>query len=134
MKVPYSWLCDFAPFGTLESNGAASTPSSSLIQLLTDALNDLGLVVEGVEWVGTGLGEVVVAQVLEIHRIDGADKIRRVMVMADEDEPLQIVCVAFNFEVGDKFPLAKIGANLPGEFLITKLKMRGVESFGMLCS
>ena len=134
MKIPYSWLCDFAPFQTLEPKKLSSSPSFELIQLLTDSMNDLGLVVEGVEWIGAGLDGVVVAQVLEIHRIEGADKIRRVIVQADEDRPLQIVCGAFNFEVGHKVPLAKIGAVLPGEFLIAKRKMRGVDSFGMLCS
>lgn len=134
MKVPYSWLCDFAPLQTLERDGSSSLPSAELVQLLTDSFNDLGLVVEGVEWRGGGLDNVVVAKVLEIHAIDGADKIRRIIVQADESEALQIVCGAFNFEVGDKVPLAKIGAVLPGEFQISKRKMRGVESFGMLCS
>ncbi len=134
MKIPYSWLCDFAPFQTLESKKSSSSPSYELTQLLTDSMNDLGLVVEGVEWFGAGLDGVVVAQVLEIHSIEGADKIRRVIVQADEDRPLQIVCGAFNFEVGQKVPLAKIGAVLPGEFLIAKRKMKGVDSFGMLCS
>ncbi len=134
MKVPYSWLCDFAPLQSLESQEAKSTPSPELARLLTDALNDLGLVVEGVESIGAGLDEVVVAQVLEIHDIDGANKIRRIVVQADEEKPLEIVCGAFNFEVGSKVPLAKIGAVLPGDFLISKRKMRGVESHGMLCS
>jgi phenylalanyl-tRNA synthetase beta chain len=134
MKIPYSWLCDFVPLGTLEFEGSSATPSHELIQHLTDSFNDLGLVVEGVEWVGNGLDEVVVAKVLEIHGIEGAEKIRRIVVDAGEAEPLQIVCGAFNFEVGSKVPLAKVGAVLPGDFAINKRKMRGVESFGMLCS
>ena len=134
MKIPYSWLCDFAPFQTLEPKKSPSSPSFELIKLLTDSMNDLGLVVEGMVWIGAGLDNVVVAQVLEIHSIEGADKIRRVIVQADEDRPLQIVCGAFNFEIGHKVPLAKIGAVLPGEFLIANRKMRGVDSFGMLCS
>ncbi len=134
MRVPYSWLCDFVTLQSLEADGASSVPSPELIQRLTDSFNDLGLVVEGVEWVGTGLEEVVVSEVLEIHPIEGADKIRRIIVQADEDEPLQIVCGAFNFQVGDKVPLAKLGAVLPGDFAISKRKMRGIDSFGMLCS
>lgn len=133
MKIPYSWLCDFAPFDSV-GRSEDPAPSESLVSTLVDAMNDLGLVVEGVEHIGQGLDNVVVAQVVEIEGITGADKIRRVMVKADEADLIQIVCGAFNFGVGDKVPLAKIGAVLPGDFVISKRKMRGVESFGMLCS
>ncbi len=47
---------------------------------------------------------------------------------------MQIVCGAKNIFVGAKIPLAKIGAKLPGDFEIKRAKLRGVESFGMLCS
>ncbi len=135
MKIPYSWLCDFAEFASLEPEGVAvASPSAQLVSLIVDAMNDLGLVVEGVERIGAGLDNVVVAEVVEISAIEGADKIRKVMVRADEKDLVQIVCGAFNFEVGDKVPLAKIGAVLPGDFAIAKRKMRGIESYGMLCS
>ncbi len=134
MRVPYSWLCDFVPLQRLDVGIQGPGPSSELVRRLADAFNDLGLVVEEIEWVGTGLEDVVVAEVLEIHAIDGADKIRRILVDAKEKEPLQIVCGAFNFAVGDKVPLAKLGAILPGDFVIEKRQMRGVDSFGMLCS
>ena len=49
-------------------------------------------------------------------------------------DPLEIVCGAFNFEVGDRVPLAPVGAVLPGGFEIGLRKMRGVDSNGMLCS
>lgn len=133
MKIAYSWLCDFAPFDSLGQSDDTA-PSGSVVSTLVDAMNDLGLVVEGVEQIGQGLDNVVVAQVVEIDSIAGADKIRRVKVKADEDELIQIVCGAMNFGVGDKVPLAKIGAVLPGDFIITKRRMKGVESFGMLCS
>jgi len=67
LRVPLSWLRDFAPF---EGDAAA----------IAATLDDLGLVVEGVEHVGEGLGDVVVARVEEIRPIDGADKIRLVVV------------------------------------------------------
>ena len=99
------------------------------------ALDDLGLVVEAVEYVGEGLGDVVVSRVLEIAAIEGADKIRRVVVdPGGGSEPLDIVCGAHNFEVGDRVPLAPVGAILPGGFEIARRKMRGVTSNGMLCS
>jgi phenylalanyl-tRNA synthetase beta chain len=120
VRAPLSWLRDFAPF-----------PDD--IAVLVAALDDLGLVVEGIEQVGEGLEDVVVSQVVEIAAIEGADKIRRVVVDAGAG-PLQIVCGASNFKVGDRVPLAPVGAVLPGGFAIGQRKMRGVESNGMLCS
>jgi phenylalanyl-tRNA synthetase beta chain len=119
--APLSWLRDFAPF-----EGDANA--------LAEVLDDLGLVVEGVKQVGKGLEDVVVARVLEISTIAGADKIRQVMVDAGDGEPLSIVCGAWNFAVGDLVPLAPVGAVLPGDFTIAKRKMKGVISNGMLCS
>ena len=120
MKIPLSWLQTFAPF-----------PSD--VALLTSMLDDLGLVVEGIERVGEGLEDVVCARVLSIEPIEGADKIRKITVDAGA-EPLDIVCGAWNFQVGDVVPLAPVGAVLPGGFAIAKRKMRGVSSHGMLCS
>ena len=121
MRAPLSWLRDFAQF-----------PDD--VGVLRAALDDLGLVVEGIEYVGEGLADVVVSRVLEISAIKGADKIRRVMVDAGLDEPVQIVCGARNFEVGDRVPLAPVGAILPGGFEIGQRPMKGVVSNGMLCS
>ncbi len=121
MLVPLSWLSDFAPFPD-DAAGLAST------------LDDLGLVVEGVRRVGEGLGDVVVARVLEIDPIAGADKIRRVVVDAGQADPVEVVCGAWNFAVGDLVALAPVGAVLPGDFAIGRRKMKGVTSNGMLCS
>jgi phenylalanyl-tRNA synthetase beta chain len=120
VRAPLSWLRDFAPFP--DDTGA-----------LVAALDGLGLVVEGVEQVGEGLDDVVVARVDEIRDIEGADKIRLVIVDAGAG-PLEIVCGAHNFNVGDRVPLAPVGAVLPGGFVIAKRKMKGVTSNGMLCS
>lgn len=120
MRVPLSWLREFV-----------SLPDS--LDELTGLLDDLGLVVEGVERVGEGLGEIIAARVDEIHPIDGADRIRRVIVDAGSG-PLQIVCGAMNFDVGNFVPLAPVGAVLPGDFAIAERKMKGVTSYGMLCS
>jgi len=89
--------------------------------------------VEEVVQVGEGLEDVVVCRVTDISAIEGADRIRRVVVDAGGD-PLEIVCGAFNFTVGDRVPLAPVGAVLPGGFEIGRRKMRGVVSNGMLCS
>jgi phenylalanyl-tRNA synthetase beta chain len=128
VRVPLSWLRDFAPFDGDPADLAAT-------------LDDLGLVVEEVERVGDGLGDVVVARVTDIGPIDGADKIRRVVVDTGarpapgvEADGLQVVCGAWNFEVGDLVPLAPVGAVLPGGFAIGRRTMKGVVSNGMLCS
>ena len=63
MRTPLSWLRDFAPFG-------------DDVAELVSTLDDLGLVVEGVDRVGEGLADIVVAQVAEIDLIPGADRIR----------------------------------------------------------
>jgi phenylalanyl-tRNA synthetase beta chain len=121
VRAPLSWLRDFAPF-----------PDD--VGVLRDALDDLGLVVEAVEHVGEGLEDVVVGRVLDIRPIKGADKIRLTIVDGGGAEPLEIVCGATNFEVGDRVPLAPVGAILPGEFEIEARPLRGVMSHGMLCS
>ncbi len=119
MRVPVSWLRDFAPFGPAED--------------LVAVLDDLGLVVEGVEEVGEGLDKVVVARVTEIAAIPGADRIRRVTVDAGARE-VQVVCGAWNFAEGDLVPFAPVGTVLPGGMEIGRRKMLGVTSEGMLCS
>ncbi len=121
MKVPLSWLKDYLPIDL--------DPAE-----IRTLLDDLGLVVEGMEVFGDRLDGVVVAQVEEIAAIEGADKIRRVVVDAGPIGAVQVVCGAWNFAVGDRVPLATVGAVLPGNFAIAARKMKGVTSYGMLCS
>jgi phenylalanyl-tRNA synthetase beta chain len=109
------------------------TDRAELAALAAD-LDALGLVVEGVEKVGEGLRDVVLARVVEIAAIPKADRIRRVVVDAGGREPVEVVCGAWNFEVGDVVVFAPVGAVLPGEFRIEQRRMRGVVSNGMLCS
>jgi phenylalanyl-tRNA synthetase beta chain len=124
MRTPLSWLRDFAPFPTVADADVAR---------LVATLDDLGLVVEGVERVGEGLADVVVARVGGIAAIPGADRIRLVTVDSG-DSDLEVVCGAWNFDVGDLVPLAPVGAVLPGGFEIGRRRMKGVTSNGMLCS
>src|SRR3954466_8259468 len=121
MLVPLSWLRDFAPFG--DDHLA-----------LGETFDDLGMVVEGINVVGEGLDGVVVARVASIEPIKGADKIRKVMADVGEGDPIQVVCGAWNFEVGDLVPWVRPGSTLPNGFEIGTRKMRGVDSAGMLCS
>ena len=121
MKIVLSWLREYVP---------VELPLDDLVAVL----GDLGVPVEAVTPVGEDLTGVVVAEVTEIGSIDGADKIRRVVVDAGGDDHVQVVCGAWNFEVGDLVPLATVGTVLPGDFKITRRKMKGVESAGMLCA
>ncbi len=77
--------------------------------------------------------DVVVARIDEIRPIEGADRVRLVVVDAN-DGPLEIVCGAMNISVGDHVRSRRIGAVLPGNFEIARRTMRGVTSNGMLCS
>ena len=127
MHVLLSWLQSLTPV-------PATAGDRSSVSELASELDALGLVVEGMEWVGEGLGDVVLAQVLEISPIGGADRIRRVVVEVGADKTVEVVCGAWNFEVGDVVPFVPVGGVLPGEFRIERRKMKGVVSNGMICS
>lgn len=101
---------------------------------LAHRLTMAGLEVEGIEPVAPEFSGVVVAEIKEIAQHPNADKLRICQVDAGTGELLQIVCGAPNAAKGIKVPLAMIGAVLPGNFKISKGKLRGEESFGMLCS
>jgi len=93
-----------------------------------------GLEVEGVEPVAPPLDKVVVGEVVELNQHPDADKLRVCKVNVGEKEPLQIICGAANVAQGMRVVTATIGAVLPGDMKIKKAKLRGVESYGMLCS
>ena len=130
MQFPESWLREFC-------NPPLST--AQLAELLTMS----GMEVEELRPVAPPFHGIVVAEILEAVQHPNADKLRVCKVNAgaafNNGEPLQIVCGAPNARVGIKVPLATVGAELPpGEdgkpFKIGVGKLRGVESFGMLCS
>ena len=100
---------------------------------LVEQLTMAGLEVDSVEPAGAGLDALLVAEVIAIDAHPDADKLRVCRVDAGQDESLQIVCGAPNVSVGGKYPLAPVGARV-GDIKIKKSKLRGVESFGMLCS
>ena len=103
----------------------------------TDALSHLltmaGLEVEGLDGVGAEFTKVVVAEIISVEKHPDADRLQVLKVNIGEADPLQIVCGASNARVGIKAPCALVGAVLPG-FEIKQAKVRGVESFGMMCS
>jgi len=133
MQFPESWLREFC-------NPPIST------QELADLLTMAGLEVEEMAPVAPPFHGIVVAEILEAVQHPNADKLRVCKVdagAASPDGPLQIVCGAPNARAGIRVPLAMVGAELPpadGEkgdgkpFRIGVGKLRGVDSFGMLCS
>ncbi|HMM55029.1 MAG TPA: phenylalanine--tRNA ligase subunit beta [Candidatus Desulfobacillus sp.] len=100
---------------------------------LAHALTMAGLEVEALQDAALAFSGVVVAEVLAVERHPGADKLQLCRVDAGQGEPLQIVCGAPNVAAGMKAPCALVGAQLPGAS-IKAARVRGVESFGMLCS
>jgi phenylalanyl-tRNA synthetase beta chain len=129
MQFPESWLREFCnpPLNTAE---------------LADLLTMSGMEVEELQPVAPAFSGIVVAEIVEAEQHPNADRLRVCRVDAgphSKDGPLQIVCGAPNARVGIRVPLALVGAKLPpGEdgqpFEIKVGKLRGVESFGMLCS
>ena len=124
MKISYDWLkdyleCDLAP------------------QQVADIMTSIGIEVDSLEQteaVPGGLAGVVVAEVLECEPHPDSDHLHITKVNDGGPEPLTVVCGAPNVAAGQKVLFAQIGAVLPGDFKIKKSKIRGVESFGMICA
>ncbi len=106
-----------------------SLDSAQLGHLLTMA----GLEVEAQEPAAPAFSHVVVAHILSAEKHPDADRLQVLSVDVGQGEPLQIVCGAANARAGLKSACALVGAKLPG-FDIKRAKVRGVESFGMMCS
>ena len=123
MKVPVSWLNEYVDVSDLS------------VRELADKLTFSGVEVEGIEEVGVTLDDLfVVGEVLTSEAHPNSDPLH-VCKVFDGSQELQIVCGAPNCAAGIKVPLAKIGAVVPeGGFTIKQAKLRGVASFGMLCS
>ena len=85
---------------------------------LAHALTMAGLEVEALEPVAPAFYNVVVAEVLEVVKHPNADRLNVCQVNIGEARPLTIVCGAANVAVGAKVPCARIGAVLPGNFVI----------------
>jgi phenylalanyl-tRNA synthetase beta chain len=102
----------------------------ALCALLTMA----GLEVDSVELAVPPFSGVVVGLVLSADPHPDAAKLRVCRVDAAQGDALQIVCGAANVAAGMKVPVALVGAMLPGGVKIERAKLRGVESFGMICS
>ena len=124
MKISYNWLKDYLECGL--------TPEE-----VAEALTSIGLEVDGVEQVEEipgGLAGVIVAEVVECVEHPDSDHLHVTKLNTGDAELLQVVCGAPNVAAGQKVLLATVGTVLGEDFKIKKSKIRGVESFGMICA
>ena len=98
-----------------------------------EKLTVFGQKVETWERMDAEIKNVVVGKVLDIVRHENSDHMWVCQIEVGEEEPVQIVTGAQNVKVGDMVPVAKHNSWLPGGVHITKGKLRGVKSNGMLC-
>ena len=122
MKLPLSWLKDYMNTDGIEN--------SEYMHKMTMS----GSIVEGIENAADEFKNVVTGKILKIEKHPDADKLVVCQVDVGEDAPIQIVTGATNVFEGAVVPVAKHKSTLPGGVKITKGKLRGVESFGMMCS
>lgn len=121
MKFSLSWLKDH-----LETSASAAE--------IADAMVRVGLEVEEIDDPAERLKAFTIGEVIEAEKHPQADKLR-VCKVATKDGVLQIVCGAPNARAGIKIAYAPVGAYVPGiDVTLTKAKIRGVESHGMMCS
>lgn len=119
LKAPIFWLKDYVDI-KMDKKAYANAITLS------------GSKVEGVEDLGESIEKVIVAKIVSMEQHPNADKLRIAKVDTGT-EILQVVTGAPNVNTGDLIPLALPGAKLPGG-TIKPSKLRGIESFGMMCS
>ncbi len=120
MKILYSWLKDFIELDL--------SPEE-----LAKKLTDLGIEVASVETTGADFEGVYVAQITQIENHPNSDHLHLVTLDRGNGVSQRVVCGAPNVAVGQKVPLARVGARL-GKIVMKPAVIRGVESEGMICS
>lgn len=121
MRLPLRWLRDYLDVGA---------PAAEI----AERLDALGFEVESVSTYGAGCKGLVVARVLDYSPHPAADRLRVCKVEAGPGEEVEVVCGASNFSVGDLVAFAPVGAELPGGLKVEARTIRGVTSYGMICS
>ena len=121
MNVSTQWLIDLVP-------GLAAKPEG-----MSEHLALRGAPVEGITSPGKDLGDIIIGRVVRARKHPNADRLR-VCEVDNGSEVVQVVCGAPVVKDGACYPLAPVGAILPGDFKIKKSKIRGEVSQGMLCS
>jgi len=128
MKLSYSWLKEF-------------TKEEISEEKMSEILTSVGLEVEHMEKkeaIPGGLAGVVIGKVLTCEKHPNADKLKITTVDLGEEAPVQIVCGAPNVGAGQTVVVSTVGSTLYPKggdaFKIKKAKIRGEESFGMICA
>ncbi|MGI5869498.1 MAG: phenylalanine--tRNA ligase subunit beta [Kiritimatiellia bacterium] len=121
MKLPVSWLSDYIDIADLS------------VQELAERITFAGIEIEGIEQVGPCFDNIVAGEVRACAPHPDSDHLHVARVF-DGDAETQVVCGAPNCRAGIVVPFARIGAVMADGTAIKKGKLRGVESFGMLCS
>jgi phenylalanyl-tRNA synthetase beta chain len=122
MRVSYEWLKEMVDLSGIDADE------------LAEGLTRTGVAVDAVEDRNPGVHRVVVGRVKSVEPHPGAERLRVCRVDVGQEELLQIVCGAPNVAEGQLVPVALEGAELPGGVRIKRVKLRGVESQGMICS
>ncbi len=128
MKISHKWLKNYIDLNV--------DPEE-----VKEKLTMLGFEVESVEYLGEKFKNFYVGEVLEVNKHPNADRLTVCKVTLGKDV-FQIICGAPNVAVGQKVPVALAGAVIPRNqhdpegkpFVLTRAKIRGVESYGMICS
>ncbi|HEX6558307.1 MAG TPA: phenylalanine--tRNA ligase subunit beta, partial [Longimicrobiales bacterium] len=121
MNISYRWLREIAPTIT-------ETPEA-----IADKLAMLGAPVDEIVNLAAPLRDVVIARTRAVQRHPNADRLSLCEVDAG-GEIVQVVCGAPNVRADCFYPFAPVGSTLPGDVTIRKVRIRGTESHGMLCS
>lgn len=122
MKLPMSWLSDY-----VDMTGISNKEYDAKLTMS-------GSKVEEIVYLGEEIHNVVTGKILSNEPHPDSDHLVICMVDVGREEPLQIVTGAPNAEVGRVVPVALHKSTLPGGVKITKGKLRGVKSNGMMCS
>jgi phenylalanyl-tRNA synthetase beta chain len=121
LKISLDWLAEYVSWDDTPVDLAAKLTSA-------------GLNVESLEEYRQTFPEVVIARVVHRENHPDADRLSLCRVDDGSGDPVQVVCGASNVREGLTVLFARVGAVLPGDFKIKKSKIRGLESFGMICS
>jgi phenylalanyl-tRNA synthetase beta chain len=122
MRVSLEWLGDFVELDDLAP------------QQIAEQLTVSGTEVERIFQFAGGLDQMVVAEVVELSRLEGSDHLWLTKVRVPKEEPVEVVCGAQNLSLGATVAWARPGTELPGGMKLSQRRIRGVLSNGMICA
>ena len=121
MKILKSWLNDWIDIENISNSE------------ISEALESLGFEIENKKELNPNYENIVVGKVLEVYEHPNADKVR--ITKTDVGNNIyEIVCGAWNFDVGAVVPVALPNSEIKDNFKIDKRDIRGIQSNGMICS